>query len=71
MQPGPKQRMDLWLNSKKMRLKQKYFMIVKEGGLQTSANYQEDKLPREIRHMVKSKYYDYNILLCPGSDCRG
>jgi hypothetical protein len=25
--------------------------------------YQEDKLPREIRHMVKSTYYDFNIFL--------
>jgi len=24
-------------------------------------NYQEDKLPKEIRHQVKSVYYDYNI----------
>ena len=24
-------------------------------------NYQEDKLPKEIRHRVKSVYYDYNI----------
>ncbi|MEP7377070.1 MAG: hypothetical protein ABI675_26960 [Chitinophagaceae bacterium] len=24
-------------------------------------NYFEDKLPRDIRHQVKSKYYDYNI----------
>jgi len=25
--------------------------------------YQEDKLPKEIRHMVKSTYYDFNIFL--------
>ncbi len=24
-------------------------------------NYSEDKLPREIRHLVKSNYYDFNI----------
>jgi len=25
--------------------------------------YQEDKLPKEIRHMVKSTYYDFNIFI--------
>ena len=25
--------------------------------------YQEDKLPKEIRHMVKSNYYDFDIFL--------
>lgn len=25
--------------------------------------YQEDKLPKEIRHMVKSTYYDFNIFV--------
>ena len=25
--------------------------------------YQEDKLPKEIRHMIKSNYYDFDIIL--------
>lgn len=29
----------------------------------TILTYQEDKLPKEIRHQVKSTYYDYNIFL--------
>ena len=30
------------------------------GDIQT---YQEDKLPKEIRHQVKSTYYDFNIMV--------
>ena len=26
-------------------------------------HYSEDKLPRDVRHLVKSTYYDYNIFL--------
>ena len=34
------------------------------GGLQcTIRQYSEKDLPREIRHMVKSVYYDYSIFL--------
>ena len=36
----------------------------KKGSPESSIRYyHEDKLPREIRHLVKSNYYDFNICL--------
>jgi hypothetical protein len=53
-----------------------FVAIFTEDGIKTKAyydpkgrpvgevrTYQEDKLPKEIRHMVKSTYYDFNIFL--------
>jgi hypothetical protein len=53
-----------------------FVAIFSEDGIKTKAyydpkgrpvgevrTYKEDKLPKEIRHMVKSTYYDFNIIV--------
>ena len=41
----------------------KVFYDLKGRWIANVRSYQEDKLPRDIRHRVKSKYYDYSIFL--------
>ena len=48
---------------KKDDVETKVFYDRKGRWMANVRNYQEDKLPKEIRHMVKSNYYDYNIFL--------
>lgn len=51
-----------------------YMAVFNEGGIKTKVyydkkgrligqirSYEEDKLPRDIRHQVRSKYYDFHI----------
>jgi len=51
-----------------------YIAIFNEGGIKTKVyydkkgrlvgqirSYEEDKLPRDVRHLVKSRYYDFHI----------
>ncbi len=35
----------------------------KGGWLHTIRTYHENELPQDVRHLVKSSYYDYNIML--------
>jgi len=37
------------------------FYNKKGGWLSTIRSYNEDQMPQDIRHIVKSNYYDYNI----------
>ena len=48
---------------KKNDIETKVFYDVKGRWIGNVRNYQEKDLPREIRHRVKSNYYDYNIYL--------
>lgn len=48
---------------KKDDIETKVFYDTKGRWIGNVRNYQEKDLPKEIRHMVKSKYYDYNIFL--------
>ena len=41
----------------------KVFYTPKGSWHATLRYYQEDKLPKDIRHMVKSVYYDFNIII--------
>ena len=41
----------------------KVFYDRRGGWIGSVRNYQEDKLPKHVRHQVKSNYYDYNIFL--------
>jgi hypothetical protein len=46
---------------KKDEVETKVFYDRKGRWIANVRNYQENKLPKEIRHMVKSNYYDYSI----------